>query len=126
MNREHILLVADAIEHHKLPSIGFNMSCLMMEHGHYPDLSGRGCGTVACIAGHAVILSSPDTNWSKAFLNDIEDAAQKYLDIREDQAFDLFFADNGPDLTDITLEMAVRTLRHFAETGVIKWVFADE
>jgi len=57
MNRENILRVADAIEQHSIPDLGFNMNQMLGEAApHNPDQTGRSCGTVACIAGWAAYL----------------------------------------------------------------------
>ena len=126
VNAENILKVADAIEHHSIADLGFNMGTLHYDDTvTYPDKSGHNCGTVACIAG-----------WTLALLGNVKTQgfteAAGYLGINRtkdaDGNSDLFFASNHPDafggvgpLQKISQEQAVRTLRHLAATGEVDW-----
>lgn len=61
MNTERLRILADHIErlaNSDDSTLGFNMS-QWLAHNDY-DYRGHNCGTVACIAGHAVLLFVPN------------------------------------------------------------------
>ena len=124
MNRENILKVADAIEQHSIPDLGFNMDWLETERiyrlsGHREivrkDNTGRDCGTIACIAGWACRLAGVPANFG---------SARKFLGIPENLRDPLFYAHGSAvqdRLEDIQPQTAVAVLRHLAETGEVDW-----
>lgn len=131
MNIENILKVADAIEKHEVPGLGFNMGEVVCEaDGFNPDFSGAGCGTVACIAGWAIALESGAEDGDQA-LNTYMDtgagiaSAADWLGLPFSKSDRLFFA-RGADasLRDIKPEQAVAVLRHLAATGKVDWTVA--
>lgn len=128
MNVEHINQVADAIEQHTIPWLGFNMSSY--KANKYADRSNHDCGTTACIAGWANAIrlglteNTPDEyGWCR------HTGAALWLGLSENQADDLFYARNHPDYWEngyaawdtISADQAVRTLRHLAKTGEVDW-----
>ena len=86
------------------------------------------CGTPACVAGFTIELAGRET--FKVNLSATE-AATEALDLTLEQGLDLFHPRGTSFDYDSTIEPgepghitwkhAVRTLRHFAETGVIDW-----
>lgn len=133
VNKANVLRVADAIENAELVKrgIGFNMSNYIAPAGAPvdglgPDMSGHGCGTVACIAGTACALMHPRTRahtlvkkssgWELCPF----DEAGEYLGLSMEDAEDLFIPGNE-DINSITPAHAVAVLRHLAETGEVDW-----
>jgi hypothetical protein len=126
MNKEKILRLADYIEQ----SGTFDMSRFF----EVTDLSAidredqtNFCGTVACIAGHALMLegwgrrdiaSSRGASWS---YDRPIDKARLVLDLTIQQAQELFFCTSTIPALSITKEKAAAVLRHFARTGKIDW-----
>jgi len=105
--------------------LGFNMG-FAVENGE-TDRTKRGCGTVACIAGHTYVNKvgrSPSRvadnyNWSELF-----DTAQEELGLTGEQRAQLFFAENTKyydNLEAITPGQAIRTLEHLRDTGRVSW-----
>ena len=135
MNTANILAVADAIEQHTIPWLGFNMGPFFSpaEERVYGsiDQSGHDCGTVACIAGHAAVLmcgvkvepqstAEADEVFDGVFLR--EAAGWLGLAHGSEKTKDLFFAySSGCDRCSISADQAVRTLRHLVATGNVDW-----
>lgn len=135
MNKTNILAVADAIEQHTIPWLGFNM--LNYKTVVNADMSGHNCGTTACIAGwaNAIRLRLKETHPSWGGWCEHDGAAdwlgiETYSSSGDSTADKLFYARNHPDYkpdkaeatwASITAEQAVRTLRHLAETGEVDW-----
>lgn len=130
MNKELILQVADAIEQHTIPWLGFNMGPLVLkvsgggERYYTTDQSGHSCGTVACIAGWTLALQGHITE----SMSDSDEVglgvseAAEFLGLEGRKAFELFFAYTFPGSRGkITAAHAVRVLRHLAETGAVDW-----
>lgn len=139
MNKDNVLAVADAIEKHSIPDLGFNMSVFIQPTiiARCVDQSGHSCGTVACVAGtiramrtgQITFISAGEMDWT-------EEVA--WLDLAGDVAEELFFAegylgqlyDEADDtdgvigLEDFTAAQAVAVLRHLAETGEVDWSIA--
>ncbi len=119
MNVENILKVADAIEQHSIPDLGFNMYDYAINLASYgegiADNSGHNCGTTACIAGWAVAVRD---NTSEIERSDFFDEARDYLELTERQAHSLFLGNMSPKTTPA---QAVKVMRNLAETGVIDW-----
>lgn len=127
MNKERILDVANMIEQHTRPWLGFNMSFVVSraDTGWYrrDDHRGDTCTTIACIAGHALICMGKAVENDFATVSQTHDAAT-WLGLDNVEASKLFFAIDSAfehDLTVITPEHAVTVLRHFAETGEVDW-----
>ena len=134
MNTERILAIADMIEQHTIPWLGFNMGPFFVpaaerdDEGYHeaPDRSGHNCGTVACIAGHAIVLKNNIMNEPKRteeLGSDFLSEAAAYLGLDyPGNAQELFFAEGSGQYRDnIGAEQAVRTLRHLAATGTVDW-----
>lgn len=141
MNKSRILAVADAIEQHTIPWLGFNMhnyitNTTVPRDYLIVDHTGHNCKTVACIAGwtNALRLDLKETFDTCSFSDD--SGAAQWLDIsrEEDANYEsvmtrLFYAHNHPGYEihstkiwrTITAEQAIRTLRHLAETGNVDW-----
>lgn len=74
------------------------------------------CGTVACIAGHAVALFKPKERVRET---SIWATAEELLGLTDDQSSDLFLP--GIQWADATAEKAASVLDHLANTGEIDW-----
>lgn len=128
-NADNIALVIQSIlgeiSHTAEEDIGFNMAT----YGGYADASlgdkmRRGCGSVACIAGHAYLLANPfgirkmiDTD-----ADEIEQVAANFLGIDGDDIPHLFYDLPGlQSLDSVTAEQAIDTLSRLAATGVVEW-----
>lgn len=111
--------------------LGFNMSYPIQNDRM--DRSGRGCGTIACIAGHAyvntldvkrgtIVKLAYTFEWGKLFK-----VAQDELGLTYEEREKLFFAvdpdseEELADLDEITPEQAIRTLEHLRDTGEVSW-----
>jgi len=117
MNVENILRVADAIEQHSIPDFGFLMSDWM--DNNVTDYKGDKCGTVACVAGHAYAVATGNLVPSE----DLRTTAQAFLGLDSITSDDLFcpYTIDIQDWEHITPDQAVRTLRHLAATGEVRW-----
>lgn len=127
MNRENVLKVADAIEQHSIPDLGFNMATFRdIARDAEPDNYGAGCGTVACIAGWAEAVRLG----TGVFVNDglTDERSADYLELTSEQSGPLFFGYgmSWSEFTAITPKQAVAVLRHLAETGEVDWTVADK
>lgn len=127
MNRENVLKVADAIEKHSIPDLGFNMAAYLTSNE--PDKSGHGCGTVACIAGWAFEVSTNrrPVDWH----DDVDGVAAAFFGIDARTAEKLFVPLADVRATFFPLlhaepRHAVAVLRHLAETGEVDWSVADK
>lgn len=117
MNTENLLRVADAIEKHEVPGLGFNMASFESEYRR--DMSGRSCGTTACIAGWT------DTVFGRR-IRGSDGRARSDLGLSFDEATDLFYAGpSGIDLERVTAGQAICTLRYAAAHGRIDWDAAN-
>lgn len=77
----------------------------------------RDCGTVACIAGHAVLKWRPGWHYGP-----IMGPAAEILELDEWTAKHLFTPNNTPNGYEaIDSQQAARTLRHLAATGEVRW-----
>jgi len=123
MNVENILRVADAIEQHSIPDLGFNMARWYGD-GEF-DRSGHECETVACIGGWAMHLLS-DRNVGAHDFDDVDHAA-RLLGINRATSTDLFYALGClTSFDEITPSHAVAVLRHLAKTGEVDWSISPE
>lgn len=123
MNKENVLAVADAIEKHSIPDLGFNMGALI-ETG-YTDMYGTDCKTVACIAGWALCLKNNLPATPVAF--SIMTEAGDWLDLTTAQQYLLFCSPTPEKYVEFgekTPAQAVAVLRHLAETGEVDWSIA--
>lgn len=126
MNIERLTLLADTLEHHRL-DIGFNMhtyflapSPSLYPSGIYPDLTGRGCLTVACIAGWAAVLSGVQTPDESADIY-----AMDYLDLDMTTASDLFHPPAYIHWGKVTPQHAAQVIRHLINTGNVDWSIVE-
>lgn len=120
MNKDNVLKVADAIENHSIPDLGFNMGgYILPADAETPDLSGHNCGTIGCIAGWAASVA-------KGSIIDDDasgDKAGKFLGLSGFQRMELFVPSGWLD-NNVTSSKAVAVLRHLAETGEVDWSVA--
>ena len=108
------------------PVVGFNMTTVAyatLPNHRTHDTSGWNCGTTACIAGHALLLKGDNINrliWTDAGV--LMEEAREWLGLDHDQA-NVLFADRpyGVAMSSVNPGMALRTLRHLRETGVVNW-----
>lgn len=103
--------------------MGFNMSTFWFTKGYSWDFAGHPCGTSMCIAGAACQFSEVEP---EHFLGRTESLGMQLLDLTEDQAKDLFFAEAlqklGVDLKDITPSKAAAVIQHLMDTGEVDWL----
>lgn len=129
MNKKRILKLADALEAKTTPVKGFNMGDwfvwgkgLLRQYAHYFEevREHAQCGTRACLAGHTITMFprievDPDCKY-------VDAAAAEILGLNEDQRDALFMPDDGAGWIKLySRARAVKTLRHLAETGEVKW-----
>lgn len=119
MNRKNILKVADAIEQHSIPDLGFNMARARdTASAEFPDMSGHQCRTVSCIKGWAEALSQAEVSGGRR-----GDDGYHYLGLSNHVGMALFLPVRWC-LGTYTPAQAVRCLRHLAETGEVRWDLA--
>ena len=140
MNIERIDQVISSIkgEIEQTKTLGFNMDYFISQSNeqYCLDRSNRGCGTVACIAGHAYALKhqempiaivsdvydkSPGEYWS------IPAIAREWLELDENTANDLFYARLHDEssghifLGEVEPAEAIQVLEHLKATGEVDW-----
>lgn len=128
-NADNIALVIQSIigeaECSSGEDVGFNMgSYVAATDLDLEDKSNRGCGTIACIAGHAYLLATAHNSSQamKADADEIETVAADYLGIDADEAAHLFYdLPLEHELKDVTADQAIDTLKRLSETGVVEW-----
>jgi hypothetical protein len=125
MNKTNIRRVATALLTGKLAEkkgVGYNQIPLFDTSGMRHDNSGHGCGTVACIAGHAAFLAGGKR---AAKRGDAWDTAKKYLGLKdENMALELFNTNPLGPSDQPTAKQAALVLFHLAETGKVDWSVA--
>ncbi len=127
MNKERLLALADRIENLD-GELGFNMAHWYDENSGLDDMSGHDCGTVACIAGHAVDMFG-EKGWLRnayryhSLVISVSENARRLLDL-ERQISDELFGENvvtGMELWGIRPLTAAKVIRHLIETGEVRW-----
>lgn len=95
--------------------VGFNLSPYVSStYPDIPDQSGHGCGTVACLAGHAA-LRWADDDGSPDFFHEL-------LDIPPKDALALMNAVGSKRIpAKITAKRAAAVLYYYMQTGVVNW-----
>ena len=78
------------------------------------------CGTVACIAGFATLLADPKLLSGEANL-EARNIAQDWLELTDDEAFDLFSPTNIGDYYEITAAEAADVIANLITTGEVVW-----
>jgi outer membrane receptor for monomeric catechols len=132
MKSRNMIRVANRIENlvatTRAVKVGFNMGSYL-NNGNQ-DFSGHECGTVACIAGHACLEAGYTPAQLKKTTSDkIRVDATNFLGLTYDEARQLFcpyrvmeqVADIR-NLKNVSLKMAVATLRASASAKRITWV----
>lgn len=100
--------------------IGFNMGDYVTKDAY--DLSGRSCGTVACIAGHAYSIVKNGVVDTEVAWREAEDVGAEFLDLGMSDADALFYGYGAScPLDAITPQKAIRTLEHLRDTGEVDW-----
>ena len=139
MNRELFEKIAQWLEAgapHEPGGIGFNMAYTYCDDcsNHAEQEWNQGCGTVMCIAGAALVFD-PDTKDTASHISDMDETegyARRNLGISEEDADALFYPDFSPDryygrdesmnyYHMITPQQAAETIRHYMDTGEVKW-----
>jgi len=117
MNKENIQKLIDVLKSEEgLKGVTFDMATFYGED--------EICGTVACIAGHAALLTDPNA-FTPRRAGTAYNIARSWLDISVEQANKLFYALNFPgSIFDITEDQAVAALEHLRDTGEVDWVAA--
>jgi hypothetical protein len=139
LNRERILMVADAMEKGTIKDLGFNMAAWIADPANLwggIDHSGRDCGTTCCGAGWTLHVAlnavEPATSeyWlimkAKALMeiesDTVFELARRWLGISSFSAERLFtYSPMGVPLSSVSLETAVLVWRNFADTGLVNW-----
>lgn len=123
MNTENIIKVADAIEQHSIPDLGFNMRALIDEADsiNVPNHFEEPCGTVACIAGWAYVLAGGSVKTRDPVK--VWETATDWIGFETGgEARDLFAPhEHLGRFTRLTPTQAVAVLRHLAATGEVDW-----
>jgi hypothetical protein len=140
MNKERILQLADFIENGKAveADLGFNMTDFWEPQAHAlsEDKSGHDCGTVACIAGHALFLTGKATVGKPKTVPSVAIEAARWLGLEDmgemNEVADQLFYGWSPgdqyvrglyavDMSRVTPADAAKVLRNLAETGKVDW-----
>lgn len=93
-----------------------------------------GCGTTACLAGHAVLIKAAEEgerlgptgrlknppSYGLGLGGDVDTRAQRWLGLSNDQAIDLFYRLDS----DLTPEDTIPVLEHLRDTGEVDWSLA--
>jgi len=116
--RDHLAWLQDAESY---PITGFSMGSYFT---YIPkaDVSIHHCGTSACMAGHAILLSgegkSAVRSWDSVTCFDY---ARDWLGLTNIEAKHLFYGHFNPNcnLDSISLEQAIKQLDHMIKTGEI-------
>lgn len=125
MNKANILAVADAIEKHSIPDLGFNMGEIVSNSRK--DYSGQNCDTVACIIGwtYAVAKHAKRAGELGCSLEWDRRNTQKFLEISGEEGGRLCLPRGFATRSDRYPALkAVRVLRHLAEAGEVDWTIA--
>ena len=127
MNKERILQLADVIEREGAlpePELGFNMLYCRVKTNDDDgslerDFANRPCGTVGCIAGHALRLAGINGGFT---------AAAEWLGLSYigGEGEELFFPGDVSGINisrwdEITPAHAAAVLRRLVETGKVEW-----
>lgn len=106
--------------------LGFNMAVYVYptERTHLPDHSGRDNAWIACVGGHAYILDV-GCSYEQAKDEDpseIEEIAQHYLGLSDEQADALFFdLPVGMNLAYVPASHVIEVLERLIVTGQVLW-----
>ncbi|MBY3231821.1 hypothetical protein [Rhizobium laguerreae] len=105
--------------------LGFNMAAYVYQAGrNLPDHSGRNLPWVACVGGHAYILDVGCTfeQAKHEDPNEIEEIAQQYLGLSDEQANALFFdLPIGLTLEWIPVSHVIEVLERLVRAGEVLW-----
>lgn len=107
-------------------NLGFNMaSYIYRSDENLPDHSGRGLEWIGCVCGHAYILEI-GCSFEQAMdedPNELEDIAQGFLGLSDEQADALFFdLPAHLSLAFVPLDYVVSTLERLIATGRVDWI----
>lgn len=123
MNKERLLILAEAIEKNErpkaFPDFGFNMGTYGDDNTD--DWHGERCGTVACIAGWAVALFAEKKPAQDRCDLWVYEEAKTLLDLGNVTAHLLFAPDDIQDMGDVTPKDAATVIRKLVETGYVDW-----
>jgi len=106
------------------PKVGFNMMYYHIKINRKDaagicDESHHSCNTVACLAGHAAILSNKFCQ-----NNNISSIAKRWLGLKEEEAMYLFSGSfTRKYIQDITLDDAITELNFMIQNGRTSGVF---
>ncbi len=127
VNTENVMALAAFLE--ELPEHSdrhFDMNCWLVEDHHGDTEFGTdGCDTAGCIAGWAYVLAKeagmPEANFPNGALpSEIRFTATMFLGLGWSQSRALFLPD-VVDLSKVSVEDAIKVLRHLADTGEVDW-----
>lgn len=124
MRWDRLLQVADAIE--QSPNgVGFNMCAFyakVTDNWLLEDALGRGCSTIACVGGHAAILSGEP-------LDGIEFKGAMWLELNADERRELFTGVSDEGIINLSElnghgKLVPEALRWMAKNNTISWTEA--
>ena len=126
MNVENILKVADAIEQHSIPDLGFNLAWWFSPEGRpSDDRSGHGCGTTACIAGWAVAVRDGGVPHDRPGSFDWLNEAGDFMGLPSPDVEEVYDPTRAALMLTldetVTPVRAAAVLRHLAATGEVDW-----
>jgi hypothetical protein len=124
MNKERILELADVIERHAIPDLGFNMVTYgsRADTPLYQDIDGHSCGTVGCIAGWAYVYFGGKDLHDLVRSHHVSGIAAHHLGLDWEQEHDLFRPEGYSEAPEMyPPAKAVAVLRNLAETGTVNW-----
>lgn len=123
MNRERILQLADEIEAMPYKNLTGFADSGWIGSNEQPtgfNMKSFGCGTAACIGGHAAYRQRQEDPGTRYNPNGLSGMASKWLGI-DPQLGDRLYYPAVDDYDSITPKQAARVLRHLAETGKVDW-----
>ena len=122
MNLDRVERLATVLEtlNPEAPDVGFNMATFGPSEVRedLEDLSGRGCNTTCCIAGHAAILAQSESRSGRFGHPTV--VAREWLGLSERESEALFIP-TGRNTYDATSTQAAAVLRNLAKTVRVDW-----
>jgi len=79
-------------------AVGFNMAHWFDNSGRMPDEASNICGTTACLAGHAYLMSNAPVPIRQATEDRIASVGARVLELDDDEEGYLFYLDSLDDV----------------------------
>ena len=118
--RDHMVKLRDG---HFGKKLGFYMGSyfekdITRKNSWVPDYAGNRCGAVACLAGHAVLLSNCVIDDDDEDVFPYFPVAMRWLGLDSAQACYLFYGDwRSEEMDSCTPDQAIAQLNHMLATG---------